>query len=462
MDNEADRRQYFSEEELQYIKQLPIRKVRTGGIICSARFDAENRVIYLLDDRGIPTGDVRVLDAAATDRIGHKPSIQVNSPESCTEEKPRKKKQRERRAPLFCRSGKKKEPDILGAEDVPDETPCADEDETAGGSPGMVKTKVLTAIIIAAGCVLIAAVLAIVLSRTGAFRGSNTPENEGELAKNQRFDVIQMTQDVLPGQQLTEQILAKVSIDGETYNQSAMSGNTYYSWDKAADLIGLYASEYIPAGQCLAFHQVTGSYVPDTNPFLVLKDGYAYLDIPVNLSYEYVDRVLIGRYLDLTLEIQTQSNRKEDIDTPNVPGLDHSSSITAQTVTDIYRLKDVVILDMITSNGASLFDTMSSYNKIPDGSLRTALEKQVQTMLKANPDKNAAQALSEFYVVTLRIQLPAEQVKAIGKLNEANTQTKISGISDVYLEDTAARQAFVREMRFTAEVLGSVLRDMVG
>lgn len=452
---------FFSDDELQYIKQLPVRKVRTGGIICMAKYDEVSGCIYLLDDHGTPTGEVRVLNAEARAAHGHQPSI-----------KPAPNGDKERKKsggfPGFLTSRKKKDK-TLGQEEPEagmrkadsSRVGCDNDDNEASPDEKADSSRTwLYKVLVAFGAIVIAVNLCLLILPRVLFPGATN--EDGIPASEQQFEVIQLRQDVLPGQQITEQMLSKVSVNGETYNQAAMAGNTYYAWSKAADVVGLYASGYLASGQCLAFHQVVGMYEPESNPYLMLSDGYDYIDIPVNLSYQYVDSVMIGRYLDLTIEIQTQSNRTEKVDTPDVPGLDHSSSITAQTVTDTYKLKDVVVLDMIAADGSSLFDTISTYNKIPDGSLHDALETQVRAMLSSGNDKNAAQALSKFYVVTLRLQLPKEQVKAIGKLNGENTKTTISGISDNYLTDTAARSNYIAEARFTLDMLGSVLDELVG
>ena len=416
----------LTEEHIRRIKDLPTRKIKYAGVVSYAKFDEENGLVFILDEKGVPTGELRSVSKDESSQ-GYKSSFKVDRPNS----------------------HKLPRPDAADGADVDsDKEPVPYEE---------MKKKVLLSSIISA-------VIGIVLSLAvtiPVFLLSD--RNAGATADEQSFVVVQVLSDLLPGDIIDSAMLNRISVSGETFNQAALSGETLYMWSEAQNLVGMAASEFVSAGECLSYSNVTGLYEVPENPLLVLEDGNAYLDIPVNLSYKYVDSVLMGRYLDITLEVVTSKNTSERVETGDVPGLNHSSSVTEKTITDIYRLSDMVIVDMIAGDGSSLYETYFSYNQIPDGMLYDYFTKVVSELLNvdADGDPDVEQLLSPFCVSTIRVQLPKDQVKAIGKLNAENTTVKINNITDIYLGETEQQEQFVTEMRFTTQVLASVLDKAV-
>lgn len=433
----------ITEEEIEKIGDLPTRKLTFGGTSCKGAIDLSNNRVYILDEKNQITGKVVTLPEEKMTLLKNSfsPSVSINKSSDSPSgnagaeslkhfEKEQSKSTRKNTAAKTNRFG-------------------------AAGTENTVAPKVL---LLSCGICLVVGIL-FTLFAVWVFGGGNS-DNDGPLAENQRFVAVQVVSDIIPGEVITEDIISKVVIDGNTYNQAALNNDTLYSWDDAVYLIGLYASEYVPAGECLTYNSVAGIVDTPTNPFLTLQDGYAYLDIPVNLSYSYIDSVVLGRYLDLTLEVKTLSNRTEQVETEEVPGLEHSSSITAQTTTDIYKLRDVAILDMTAADGSSLFETLSAYNAIPDGELQAYFTRYVEALVSEDSDASPEELLKKFTIATIRIQLPAEQVKAIGSLDAENTSVKIYNITDSYIVENTQQQDYLLEARFTTKVLADVFDEI--
>ena len=429
-----------TEEDIANIASLPIRNVKYEGKKRRAAVDMENNRVFILDDNDNYTGKYMTYTEDGMKLMQNKyfPSISVNQPgASDTESSSTNSPQREA-----------------------DEGPMNEQKGSAPrskGQPASAQKKIEPKVLLCAcGISLVAGILFTMLGVWVLGDGSGA-RADGPLAADQHFAAIQVVEDILPGSIITDDMLAKVVVTGDTYNQAALKEDTLYGWDDAPYIAGMYAKEYIAAGECLTHDTVIGVLDKPQNPFLDLEEGYAYLDIPVNLAYTFIDSVVIGRYMDLTLEVKTESNKTERVDTDDVPGLNHSSSITAQTVTDIYKFQDIVILDMIAADGTSLFDTIATYNAIPDGELQAYLTRYFEKQIDQNPDAAPEQWFKSFTIAMIRIKLPQEQVKAIGKLDAENTTVKIHDISDLYLVKTVQQQDYLLEARFTTKTLALVM-----
>ena len=435
------------DEEINRISELPVYRMGDDGEEIKAAIDEEARRFYFLDKNQEPTGEVLDLGEQQFEEVmvrlrkyeedyaKYCQHQEQNGKQPKKKDSSQKKSNKEFHLPSFF---KKKGSDV--------------------GATSASEVAITPKILVVCCVVFLVIGISFSLLFTLVFGGNNL--KDGMLGEDQKFPAIQVTHDIIPGEMITEDMLAKLVVNGNTYNQSALNGAALYTWDDVPYLIGMYATEYIPSGKCLTHNSVQGILDKPQNPFLTLKDGYSYLDIPVNLSYEYIDSVVLGRYMDITLNVETLSNRTERVDTEEVPGLDHSSSVTTQTVVDTYKLPDVVILDMIAADGTSLFETLNAYNAIPDGELQAYITRYVNDLISNNPNAAIDSLLNHFNVATIRIQLPTEQVKAIGKLDAENTTAKIHSITDSYLCESEAQRSYLTEARFTIKTLATVFSSV--
>ena len=427
-------KQGATEADIENIGKLPIHAVKYKGKPCRAAMDVNNNRFYILDENNNYTGKCETFSADTMQLIQTKylPSISVKQPGESDED--------------VSDPGSSAQPT---AEENGSTLPRKGSPAPAPGQR-QVTPKVLLA---ACGICLVMGVLFTLLGVL-LFGGdrSNDP-----LAGDQRFAVIQVVEDILPGTLITDDMLAKIVVSGETYNQVAQTQSTLYGWDDAPYIAGMYANEYIAAGECLTHNSVVGILDKQKNPYLDLEEGYEYLDIPVNLAYSYIDSVMIGRYLDIQLDVDTESNKKENVETEEIPGLNHSSTVTSKVVTDSYKFENIIILDMIAADGTSLFDTIATYNAVPDGELQAYLTRYFEGLIAANPDAEPDEWFKSFTIATIRIKLPEEQVKAIGRLDAENTRVKIQNIRDTFMAETIQQQDYLIEARYTTQVLALVM-----
>ena len=412
-------------DEQKRLHTLPHRVVRFGSMAHSCLYDKENLLLYILDEKGIPTGEKKAL-SRSLDEI--KEDAVKNNPDAEDVEKKSGKRN------LF-----KKEP--------------AD-----GEAPDKRKILVLIA--------LIAIVLFLTIVAVGIITNlPREPKNDVPSAENQRAVVIKLNQSVLPGTLLDKSMFEQESITNEKLNELALTGTSVYTWDYIDTLSEMYSTVYIPKEtQYLTTGNVSGSQIVYANPFYHLtSDDNAFLEIPANIPYSNLSDIIIGRHVDLTIEKKTISSVPQRLETKDVEGLDHSSSITERTTTDIFRLRDVVIRDVLNAEGISLYEVLSRYNAVPDGVLEDYLNETLiptYEVSKGVDITNINEIFPEFHATKVIIELPKDQVKAIGKLTSELTSLKVSNLTDNYEAETASEIEFVAEAKFTTSVLSAVIKKL--
>ena len=409
------------------IHTLKMRKVSFAGREVMCLFDEQENNLYELDNDGIPTGEFRhITSDAVAAKLKEEPASA-------------KKPAKHISFPFF--RGKK------GSVSPPQEP-----DET---NPK--QKKLLLIGLIGAALVVSIAVLGI-LSNMG--RSSDIP-----FAENQRVTVIKLNCSVLPGTLLDKKMFVQETISNEKLNELSMTGTTVYTWNYIETLSEMYSSAYIPQEtQYLTSSNVSGTQIVYANPFKHLTDtDNAFLEIPANIPYSSLSEVILGRHVDLTVEKKTVSDIPQRLDPKEVEGLDHSSSITERTTTDVFRLKDVVIRDVINADGISLYETLSRYNAVPDGALEDFLNEHLIPRYQESKDVGITdinEIFPEFHAVNIVIELPKEQVKAIGTLSPDMTSLKVFNLTDTYESDTANEIEYVGESTFTTGVINAVLKKL--
>lgn len=454
----------MTESDIRYLESLEIRQVRFGvNEIYRARYDPQKLILYILDENGIPTGEKRRLKKSLPPQPTPASLIQSSIPQTPqpkeaadTSDKPDKKKA------LFDFSLKKKKAPAKQTSAPGDDS----EDDDEEGNEESAKLEKTTPRVLISVFALIVLMLLCVFWVWMSFRpSSQTPPAEQpqiERLENLTMVGMRVNRDLLPGEKITDADIEKVSFSADIYNQAAFNGVTPLTWDTLPNVVGLYVNQFVHEGQILASNMVTGIYNNALNPFKPANDSnYVYLEIPVNFTYKHLDSVTIGKKMNFSIETKTFTDKNQSIGSEEVAGLEHTSSITEQTLTDIYRLKNVPVVDLIALDGSSLFDVYSIYNQIPDGDLQTYLQKVMEEEFFAakeleelnGEDLTAENYFKKFSVAKIVIRLPAEQGAAIKKLTPQNTYVTISEGDGEYFCETDTQKSFITESLFTVKTL---------
>lgn len=120
------------------------------------------------------------------------------------------------------------------------------------------------------------------------------------------ISVITLKQDVVPGDVITEDMLAQAKIDNKTYNQIAMNNTDIYKWDRCKDVIGLYATEYIPQEQYMSVNSVSSNFELKANPYGSSNSNFSYVDIPITEDLDKA-KLLIGQKSILASELTVKA-----------------------------------------------------------------------------------------------------------------------------------------------------------
>lgn len=396
----------FSPEEIERIKTLPIRTVKFAGIVSRAFYDEELGVLYFADENGIPTGD----------RKEFKPNPAARA--------------------TSASSSKRDE----------NEEPAPDRVSSSSRLPKKQLALIACAIL---GIIVLVATIS---NFTGKEKVKDNPSQA-------TIDVVQVTEDLLPGTEITQKMIARAQLDAASYNTlSAVS--PLYSWDNVDALLGMYTQQFIPSGKFLSFSNTGGTYRLADNPFLIDKEGFEYIDIPVNISNDYLSSVLLGRYIDIEIEVNTAKGNYERADVTDIGGLEHRSSVTGKTVTDIFTLTHTPVVALYAMDGSDIYELLASFNAIPDGMVSDYLTAEIRNRVE-KAEAGDDTPLDAFYIGTIRLQLSKKQVEEIGKLKASDTSVRITELYDEYVQDTKEQSDFVAEEKYTTAVLCETLKKMI-
>lgn len=408
----------FSSEELERLKKLPIISVNISGKAIKAIYDEANLTLYHLDENAVLNGKKTVLITP----------LDLN----------KSKEKREQEKAIATEQAEKSK-----------------EGEKPHCAQKMPPQKLMFLIIV--GLAVIAIIATVILLTFPKKSTPKTPlEIAGEavnMAESEYYDIIRTTRDIIPGEQISAGDIEKVRISTDLFNQYALSDDFAYKWDKAKDIEGLYANQYIPQGGYLTYNNIVGAYFSESNPWEVAKDGYGFIDIPIVSDFETQKIWLIGASVDLVVQKKTYSDKPTSVETPRkVEGLDHSSTITEKIILDTYSFKNIQIANLFSADGATNFySKYSSLVKIPDGEQRSYFEG----LFAANKENGNA-----FLPAFIRIQLPLEQIAVIGSLTAENTVVDIEVVPSVTPYDDAQTQFFTKERLLTNSIANAAYEKL--
>ncbi|MBQ7673704.1 MAG: hypothetical protein IJT36_04145 [Alphaproteobacteria bacterium] len=385
------------------IKQLPLRSVRAGSKEYLGYYDKENLVIYLTNEEGNLTGQTGTLKKPLAEYTDGMP---INSNKEDDDETPENNfdnnKADDSNMPVV--STKKK---------VTKKTNSINEDGKKKKSK-----KLLVVIIIS----IIAIAICGIFGYTIYFRTAPTETVVLEHVEGQVM-VMQIKNDVLPGDVIEENNLQPVNIDNQTYNQITANGNELYKWEQKKTIAGMYASEYISAGKYITSNAVTKLYKVDDNPWENRNSALKYVDIPLKENEFKFDELRIGDKINLDFEV----SRKEDNNTETMESVQPGVSVVSEnkvTTTMSYNIQGLTIVNLITSDNKKLFDTYSSLMKIPEANqelyFKTTIEKDNNLISTLTPAKVRI-CLDEIYADAMATAITSKSDINIKKSDETDT-----------------------------------------
>lgn len=291
------------------------------------------------------------------------------------------------------------------------------------------------------------------------FGGNDTPSNPTPIENQEPVDepdpslntiqVIQVKQDLIPGDVITEDVIQSATISAESYNQITLGGTNIYQYNRASSLIGKYATAYIPTGQYLAYNNVASAYTPPKNPWVNEQQGKVYVTAP--LDDETATSVLLnfGAKVDMTIKKETVRQTEAPDDSPDIPGMTHQTTIYQSVSIDTYEMQNVIVCDILNAEQVSIYDEYTKLMEIPAGEqlnyLRAALLE----------DETLADTLTPAYI---RIKIGIDQSDAIGDLSDKSISIKYKLHDNSDIDTTTDAK---REYAAQARALAETIRDAI-
>ncbi len=410
----------ISREEYERIKELPVMSYFIDGEQKRGRFDEEKSYFFLVDDDDELTGQVVCIVPNSKTAPTQTTIDEVISKES-------KPESRLIRLIKRIAGGAPAKPASDTESETVKSSNKAEEPDTHDNAGKSKKTKII-AVVIAA--VLVLAVIAAAVLLPGMSGGNETASDAQD-----RIYVVQITSDLIPGDIITEDIVSPAGISMETYNLSYISGSPLYRWDSIESLVGSYANQYIPSGLFLSFNNVSSTYVAASNPWTALVgEDMTYLNIPMTgeiLNY--------GDKIELCIEKQTIGTLNIDVPLEDeyVAGMEHETTVEQRYLIDSYKLKDLVVCDLLSENGDSLHNLYSALINVPVGEQLSVITSKLES---------AAFDPSDLSVGYFVVAIPSEQAEILGNITLDNTKLSYTLIETPELTQTPA-SVYASEVR---------------
>lgn len=211
---------------------------------------------------------------------------------------------------------------------------------------------------------------------------------------------------LIPGQELTADIIDHIDISKEEYQQLSTAAGIYTA-EELVSLEGLVAQNYVPAGRYLTYDDIGRSYSP-VNPWAPDLRDVTTVMLPITPTEENLQDFIWGNRIDLTITIQTKQTNTNDksTDDAKTDGLEHESSVVESMVIDTYRLQGVQITDILDADQQSLYTRYTAISAVP-----SAL--QVSYLKTAYSDATVFQADIPSYIIIAVTQAQADVIEAL-------------------------------------------------
>ena len=461
----------LNQEQLAYIRGLEVRTVKVSGRSQKIACDFEKKTAYFLDSANNPTGQATHLsDENIASLMKRQAEESHPTPEKKDEKSSGKKPESSSGRKTIIRFLRKlagaTEEEINGTSDSKQDTskqasPQSDTEETQEQDPeqekGKKKAKAKTYIVVSVAVIaILTAGTAITLkniSHPGGGEATASSSTQSSKSLN-TIEVIQATQDLIPGDAITSENIQKATISAEAYNQISLASVSLYQWSRSDSLIDAYAVSYIPKGQYLTYNNVNTVYSQKSNPWGNPGDGYKFISLPIQKS-EDAQEVNYGSIVNLTIVKktvkETGNTNTDDADKQEIAGLDHKTSVQQSSIVDTYLLSDVVVCDLLDSDKNSLYETLTSWMEIPAGEQPTYIKTRFQE------DESLMKELEPKY---MQLRVTAEQAKALGSLTDDVTITiEVQNKSDT---GNDAKKLYAAEAKALRKSITTISQELSG
>lgn len=434
----------FKTEEEKKIYELPVKKVKYFGETVKCHMDEEKGIIYYLDQNGKLNGKTAIISKR---NIAPLPK---NTEESLKNEgskvdrnditiKDETKEQKTNVNSLKNKIANIKISDIKKAVSVKDNT------------PEEVNKKKLFYFVVC-GIVLVFVLIACLSLVVNAFSSDDISPSKGN-NNSSKISVVQVTDDLLPGDTITKYVIKEESISNQMYNEILQTGAQLYKWEDVNTLINKSVTAFIPNGKYLSYENVGSVYTQPLNPWCVESTGYQYITLPLTDTLVKGNNVNYGTVMDITIIRKTLSgvSYNNDSNFDSVSGLQHQTSSNQSYIVDKFELPSAVVCDILNSKEESLYSLYTTWMSVPVG----MQAEYIKNEFLENP------ALKENVICHyITIKLSDEQLSTLGNLNskditieykptqniDANTNDKLS-----YAANARALREIIKEAMEIAE-----------
>lgn len=251
-----------------------------------------------------------------------------------------------------------------------------------------------------------------------AIQQRNPPEPDPptvtESPKENSASIVQVVNDLIPGDSITADDLREATVSEETYSQITLQGINLYQWSRADALVGMYAQTYLPAGQYVSFSSIGASYEPPQS----LWDSDSCIDIPLTAEQQAAADFLPGQKINVIFRRQVTQESPVTQEQDEVGKGGTATTIVQTTTIEEISLPDTTICDVFTGkNGEqSLYQALYALSTVPAGEQWNYISRAMQEEEFAD----------QFHEKVLRIAVSQDDINKIGKLDFNKTQVSIS------------------------------------
>lgn len=420
--NETNKSSLNSDE----IKKLPLRSIITMGKEFFGHYDEENLVIYFVDKNGALTGQRGRLKKPLL------PEKPIEDEDEKTEEGSSNSTHELVKDAIERTYNEKKKEAIAILDDK-----LNNKKNKANKEPKP-KKKWKRFLII---------VIILIVCGFGVFFGvkyamenflDNVVNDVTQTPKEGEIMVIEVKNDIIPGEEIRENNLKAANIDSQTYNQISINGNDLYRWEQKDNIVGMYATEYISQGHYVTANAVTKIYKEDTNPWEVEDNELTVsVDIPIDINDYDRTSLIMGKKVNIRYQIdQKESNSSETL-TSDMPGITATQE-EKTIITKMYYIENAVISNVIAGNDKELFNTYSSLMKIPEGNQ----EHYIKQSAKYNKEY-----ISSITPTKIRVVLDADYAKELKRAISNNYSIEIELLDDVDISNANKQAYYEKEVQ---------------